>query len=337
MKLDLEASNRCQEAYKKIKGASNILLVAHERPDGDAVSCLGAMIDLCEQSGKNYLAFCSGAPINQYSFLPHIEKVIFQPDYFGAPLSVVTAKSDFKNFDLIIIFDCGSLARTGLAKKIRGRTESQFVIEFDHHPKNDEFSNLEIRNPEAVAATEILYYFFKVNKIKISKNIANCILTGILTDTGNFLYPLTSCEAVGIASEMLVHGANFQHIIKNIIHNKSLAGMKLWGLALSNLRINKKYNFAFSVLTLEEIDQFGANEDIFDSISGFLSNLYGVKGVMFLREEKDGRLKGSLRSAHPTIDVSKLAGMLGGGGHVKASGFVLDGKIEKAGEGWRIT
>ena len=170
------------------------------------------------------------------------------------------------------------------------------------------------------------------------KNIADCILTGILTDTGNFLYSATSQKSINIASEMLLYGARFPRIVKNTLYNKSLPAMKVWGLALNNLKINKKYNFAFSVLTLAEIEKFSSDEseDVFDSISGFLSNLYGVKGVLFLREEKGGKLKGSLRSAHPKVDVSKLASRLGGGGHAKASGFVLKGKIEKEGNNWVV-
>ena len=140
---------------------------------------------------------------------------------------------------------------------------------------------------------------------------------------------------------MLVYGAQFPLIVKNILYNKSLSAMKLWGLVLNNLQINSKCNLAFSTLTLEEIGRFDNSEDVFDSISGFLSNLYGVKAVLFLREEKNDltgiiQIKGSLRSSHPHIDVSKLAKIFGGGGHTKASGFVIDGRLEKNKNGWRL-
>ncbi|MDD5032448.1 MAG: DHH family phosphoesterase, partial [Patescibacteria group bacterium] len=285
MDLDKATTAKFLEVFQKIKEAENILLVTHERPDGDAVSSLCAMVDLCENLGKKYTAFCPGEPINQYSFLPHTEKIIFNK------MALASAKPllDFKNlaplensatwggdektssfltgFTLIIALDCGSLERTGLAGAIRGRGFNQFFIEFDHHLKNGNHSDLEIRKPEAVATTEILYYFFKANKIKITKNIANCLLTGILTDTGNFLYPLTSDKAVSIASEMLLYGARFPQIVKNTLYNKSLAAMKLWGRALTNLKINEKYNFAFSIMTLREMEKFSEDEDIFDSIS----------------------------------------------------------------------
>lgn len=340
MELDSATIDKYKEAYREIKEAENILLVTHERADGDAVSSLCAMIELLEQLGKKYLAFCPGQPINNFSFLPHTEKIAFGKFPFFSPgLAGKSLPMDFKKFTLIIALDHGSLERTGLGGQIREKDLGQFIIEFDHHPKNGDYSDLEIRKPEAVATTEILYYFFKTNKIRITRNMAHCILTGILTDTGNFLYPLTSDKAVGIASEMLLYGARFPQIIRNTLCNKSLTAMKVWGRALNNLKINKKYNFAFSVLALEEIEKLsgsGDNEDIFDSISGFLSNLYGVKGVLFLREEKEGKLKGSLRSSHPETDVSRLANLLGGGGHKKASGFVIEGRIEKKGNNWKV-
>ena len=390
MDLDKATTAKFLEVFEKIKEAENILLVTHKRADGDAVASLCAMISLCESLGKKYTAFCPGEPINQYSFLPYTEKIIFDKprtllktltarvkneggikeslqwdltpsermrgkSFFSSQRSEGRTLADFKDlaplekvgfeapsfltgFTLIIALDCGSLERTGLAREIEGRGFNQFFIEFDHHLKNGNRSDLEIRKPEAVATTEILYYFFKANKIKINKNIADCILTGILTDTGNFLYSATSQKSINIASEMLLYGARFPRIVRNTLYNKSLPAMKVWGLALNNLKINKKYNFAFSVLTLAEIEKFSSDEseDVFDSISGFLSNLYGVKGVLFLREEKGGKLKGSLRSAHPKVDVSKLASRLGGGGHAKASGFVLEGKIEKEGNNWVV-
>jgi phosphoesterase RecJ-like protein len=331
--MGIEMKEKFKEAFGKISKAKNILLVAHERPDGDAVASLCAMIDLFENYGKKYTAFCQGQPINHFSFLPHIEKIIFENIF---KISGENKKLNFHDFDLIITLDCGSLERTGLAEEIEKRQAGQFVIEFDHHPMIKKYSDLEIRKSEAAATAEILYYFFKANKIKITKNIANCLLTGILTDSGNFLYPMTSEETMSIASEMLLHGAKFPQIVKNTVHNKSLAAMKLWGMALSGLKINKKYNFAFSVLTLDEVEKNGGNDDIFDSISGFLSNLYGVNGVLFLREIEGGRLKGSLRSAHSNADVSALAVALGGGGHKKASGFVLEGKLKRDGESWKI-
>ncbi len=321
-----------KQAFVKIKEAKKILLITHVRPDGDALASLCSFADLMISLDKKYVAYCQDKPTASFMFLPHIENIISNKDIIV---------DNFSDFDLIITLDCANSNRTGLAEEIKKRNSNQFVIEFDHHPENEDFSDLAIRNDKAVATAEIIYYFLKANNIKINKNIANCLLSGILEDSGNFLYPGISDKTVNIASEMLTLGAQLPQILKNTLQNKSLSAMKLWGVVLNNLKINKKYNLAFSTLTLDEISLFDNDENTFDSISGFLSNLYGVKGVMFLREEKNSltgvrQIKGSLRSSHSTLDISKLANRLGGGGHPKASGFILPGQLEKVNNSWKI-
>lgn len=316
-----------EQAFYKIQKARNILLITHQRPDGDGISSLCLIMELAKYFKKQYTAFCSDAfNSDAFSFLSNVENI-----------TQTITSSEIKNFDLIITLDCGSLQRTGLAEELKNKKSNQFIIEFDHHPKVDDYCDLEIRMPEMSSTTEILYNFLKINKIKITKNIANCILTGILTDTSNFLHPNTSKQAISIASEMLMHGAYLSKIIKNTWRNKSLSDMKLWSQALNNLEINKKYNFAFSVLTLKDIQNANVNDDIYNAITGFLSNLHGVNAILFLREEKD-KIKGSLRSVHPDINVSKLASFLGGGGHAKASGFVIENcGIKKTKSGWAVS
>ena len=165
--------------------------------------------------------------------------------------------------------------------------------------------------------------------------MASCVLTGILTDTGNFLYPSTSPETVNIASEMLVRGAKLSQIMENTWRNKSIASMKTWGKAMSRLKINPQYNFGFTVLKSEDVPAEVTEEEL-EGMSGFLSNLNAVKAVMLLRELPDGRIKGSLRTSKPDIDVSKLARALGGGGHAKAAGFTVEGELKKTEKGWKI-
>lgn len=325
-------------AHKKIREANKILLLTHRRPDGDAVSSICAFTLFLDTLHKEYAAFCYDPPSSTFYFLENIEKINTAPPAFpdknkepGGP------EINFQDFEVIVVLDCGSLYRTGIGEEIlRHKNEDQLVIEFDHHPKVEDNGDLEIRMPEASSTTEVLYYFFRENNVVITKKMADCILTGILTDTANFLHPTTTQNAINIASNMLLRGAAFPKITKYTWQNKTLSSMKLWGTALDNLTINKRYNIAFTVLTLEEIKKYKEGEEIFDAIAGFLSNLSEVKAVLFLREEEKGKIKGSLRTSRPEVDVSKLAAFLGGGGHAKASGFMIEGNIEKTKKGWRI-
>jgi len=312
-----------QTAFQKIKAAENILLITHFNPDGDALSSLCAMIELVESLQKNYLAYCASLPGQAFSFLPKIEKVKNEID-------------DFEKYDLIISLDCGSLPRTRLQKEIKHRQPNQFYIEFDHHPKMDDYADLELRSPERASTTEQLYFFLQVNEVEISSTLALCLLTGLVTDTGNFFYPTTSQETISIASEMMRKGAKLPKIIEHIWYNKRLSVMKLWGLAMSRLQINKKYNIAFSILTIDDFSEHEATEDDIEGVSGFLSNLQDVKAVVLLRESTSGLVMGSLRTNQQNIDVSALARKLGGGGHPKASGFSVSGSLKKVGENWQI-
>ena len=317
-----------KKAYTKIKECKNVLVVTHQHPDGDALSSISAMSILLDKLSKKYTLFCIDSPPSFFSFLPNIEKIIKNTDF------------NFEKFDLIIVLDCGCAERSGIASRLKKRRTNQYIIEFDHHPKTDNYSNLEIRMSDKSSTSEIIYYFFKANSLIINKETANCILTGILTDTANFLHPSANIETLRISSSMLSYGASLPKITKKTQQNKRLSSMKTLGKVLDNLQINKNYNIAYSVLTLEEVidlkKEFKNEDDIFDLINNFLSNVKDVRAVMFLREEIYGKIKGSLRTNYQKTEVVSLARLLGGGGHPRACGFEVDGHIEKNEKGWRV-
>lgn len=315
---------KLKKAFQKIKEAKNILIATHDRPDGDGLSSLCFLICLLKSLNKKYIAFCKDAPPSNFNFLPFVDEIASNKNLI-----------DFKQYDLIIAVDCGSLKRTNLTQEINLKNQNQFIIEIDHHPQVEKYADLEIRDVKFCSTSEIFYFFAKQNKINLNKDLATCVLTGILTDTGNFLYSSTTPEAINIASEMLRYGIQFPLIIGSTWRNKSLSAMKVWGMAIDNLEINNKYNFAFSVLPNNIISESGISDDELDGVAGFLNNLYGVSGIMLLRQE-GAKLRGSLRSGNLATDVSKLAFFLGGGGHKKASGFVVDGKLEKKEGCWQI-
>ncbi len=322
----MNLKERNKKAYEQIKNAKKILLTTHGKPDGDAVSSVCTMMLLLTDLNKYFVTYCSDPAPEPLHFLPFTEKI-----------ETDINKVDFASFDLIVPVDCGSLSRTNLSVQIKNRNTNQYVVEFDHHPKVDDYADLEIRDPLAASSTEVLYGFFRDNDLKINKQVANCILTGILTDTGNFLYPSTTDKTINIASEMLLCGAKYPLITEETWRNKSIGAMKLWGKAIGALEINKKYNLAFTVIKYKDILESACNNAEMEGISGFLSNLYGINGLLLIRETADGTLKGSLRTTHPDIDISKLANRLGGGGHKKASGFVLHLGIAHGESGWRVS
>lgn len=337
-------------AWEKVCASNNILLVSHLSPDVDALSSLGAFIEILKDLNKNYLAFADGKN-DDYYFLPNEEEIIGNKNDL---LKIISHRfnqgEEIKNnflsfFDLVIVLDCGSIERTSLSDDINSIKDlmlDTLIIEFDHHLPVKTYADIEIKTSIA-STTEVLYHFISINEISINKPLATCLLAGILTDTANFLYPSVSSKTLEIASEMMVLGAQFPKLLSNTWRNKSFLEMKLWGLALANLKINKKYNIAFSVLPYEDLKNFKKifgmwSGDVFGDIVGFLSNLSEANIVLFLREEEIGKIKGSLRvgATDLDIDATKIASLFGGGGHKKASGFVFNGSIIKVGNNFKI-
>jgi phosphoesterase RecJ-like protein len=329
--MDSQTTQLYQTAFQRIEQADKILLVTHYNPDGDGLSCVCAMAEYLKLIHKDYFIYCYNQPAATFEFLPNIEQFNYHHEASELP-----EVPNFNNFDLILVFDCGSLSRTRLEVEIKTRTPNQFVIEFDHHPKIEDYADLEIRDHQAAATTELVYHFFKTNRLKMNRNIANCLLTGILTDTANFLYPSTSESTIKISSEMLSLGAKLPQITESTLRTKSLEAMKLWGKIMSNLQINPKYNLAITVLTQSDLNGGSINSEELEGLSNFLGNLYGVKAIMLLREEADGKIRGSLRTADQATDLTRLAHLLGGGGHAKAAGFTIEGKLIKSENSWRV-
>ncbi len=336
----MDYSLKYRQAYLKIKNSRRLLIISHVNPDGDAISSVCAFLELTSSLGVLADAYCHDKKVRAFSYLQGEADIILDKDKIK-PLT---------DYDTVVIVDCGSLSRTNLEEEILAVSKSvdrPYIIEIDHHPKIDDFSDLEIRQPDKAAAVEVIYNLLKENKVEFSKNLANCILTGLLTDTGNFLYSSSTDANFAIASEMLSYGAQFSKIVNNTLRNQNILTMKIWGITMDNLRINETYNLAYSVITKEDIDnllRLGSsseierylNYDVFGDIAGFLSSLSDVQAIMLLREDRDGRIKGSLRTSRNDVDISALAQKLGGGGHAKASGFVIEGHIIKTAAGWEI-
>lgn len=333
----MNLTEKLQTAYRQIRLAKRILIVGHTSPDADALSSVGAMIEIARSFGSDICAFADKKPLDIYSFIPN-EKFISSEE-----------PEDLCQFDAIVILDCGSISRTGLEARLRTLLKSEtegrlikrpYIIEFDHHQPMETYADLEIRLPDKASTTEIIYHFLKANSLEITKVLANCILIGLMTDTGHFLHANSSREAVAVSSEMLLCGASLPQIISHTVNNKSFASLKIWGRALENMHFNEETGLASSGLTALELQELlktgtALDTDIFGNIVSFLSALDGVKVALLLREEGD-KIKGSLRTNDDEIDVAAIARNFGGGGHKKAAGFSVEGRLSRTDKGWKV-
>ncbi|MFA6995387.1 MAG: DHH family phosphoesterase [Patescibacteria group bacterium] len=334
----MNLQEKLQLAYAKMQGAKRILVIGHTSPDADAIASIGAILEIAANLGLESYAYADKKPAGAYHFIPN------------EGLIVDEEPADLLAFDLIFILDCGSISRTGLEARIRtlikaaqeGRVlKRPYLIEFDHHQPQETYADLEVRLPDKASTTEIIYHFLQANNLTVSKSLANCILIGLMTDTGHFLHANSSREAISVSSEMLLRGASLPKIINYTVNNKSFSALKVWGRALENMQFNQETGLVSSALTAVELAELLPPEentpsvDLFGDIVSFLSALSGVRVALFLREE-EGRVKGSLRTNSEEINVARIAQNWGGGGHKKAAGFSLAGHLVKTEGGWKV-
>jgi len=305
--------------------ARKILIMVHQKPDGDALGSGLAFSEFLDTLGKANDFFSLGPIASSADFLPGRKKI--KSDFGKIALS---------DYDLLIILDCGDLKQTGIETELRALPPNLPIINIDHHRTNENFGVLNILDPESSSTAEIVFALFETLNFPISKDAATLLLTGLITDTANFSNPATTFASLEAAGKLLSRGAKLGEISSNVLQNKSLDVLKFWGIILSRLSENKELGVVTTVITKEDLDLANLDEEALDGVTNFLNNLKGAKIVLVLKALEDGKIKGSFRTTTPGIDVSRLAKTFGGGGHAKAAGFTIPGKLVKIEGGWRI-
>lgn len=313
-----EAFNKLQQF---IGENSEFIVACHRRPDGDALGSLLAMGAYLEFIGKKAVMYCFDAIPSYFQYLPGVETIKNSQDEFWSHTRAA------------IIIDCGDLTMPGIALEA---FVGKQIAAVDHHVSNPRYGKVNIVLPETAATAEILLQYFNSVNFVINKDVATCLLTGIYTDTDAFSNLGTTSESLAAASVLLKQGANFKEITANTMQNKTIPSLKIWGRALERLRMDHEKGIAVTVIREADLVECEATLDDTEGIASLLNHLADVKMSMVLREQGDGTVKGSLRTTNELIDVAKVAKLLGGGGHAKAAGFTVKGKIIETDKGWKI-
>ncbi|MDP1709478.1 MAG: bifunctional oligoribonuclease/PAP phosphatase NrnA [Candidatus Komeilibacteria bacterium] len=304
-----------------IASSPDFAVICHHRPDGDAIGSLLSLGCYLEGLGKKIGLYCFDSIPAYLNFLPGTERIKKECDDFWQAVSSV------------ILVDCGDLAMVGgPADCLKGKR----LAVIDHHISNPRYGEVNLIDPQVSATTELLGRFFQAMNFGIDKNLATCLLTGLYTDTDAFSNLATTPEALSMASLLLKQGANFKEITANTLQNKSIPALKLWGRALERLRLDTEKGIAVTVIRDSDLIECQAQVEDTEGIASLLNHLADVKMSMVLREQGDGTVKGSLRTTNELIDVSKIAKLLGGGGHMKAAGFLVKGHVLETEKGWKI-
>src|SRR2546425_3540384 len=298
-----------REVLKHIERRERFLLTSHARPDGDAVGSALACCQILRSMGKEAdVVLRDGVP-RVYRPLPFADRVV---------------QSDRVNgeYEAAVVLECDSIQRTRLLG-----LESRFLINIDHHLSGRPFAHVNWIDPKAVATAEMVYRLAREAGVRISCEIATCLYTAVLTDTGSFMFEGTNEHTFELARELVLAGADPAHCARNIYFGHSTAKMRLLGAALSVLQ--REGPLAWIWVTQEQMGRFGAREEDCEGLVNYALAIGDVEAAVFFRELPDRRFRVSLRSKGK-LDVARIAEAFGGGGHACASGCAVDGPLHAA-------
>lgn len=312
------------QLFELLSGCNRLLIVAHKKPDGDALGASTALAHRLIEIGKEVTLFCVDKPDKSYAYLNHYLDFTDDPKVFDG------------QYDALIVLDSSSLQYCGIDKLIDRLSPNCKVINFDHHKSNDGYGDLKVVDATASSTSEMMANFFYSNNQQIDSAIATSLMTGIMFDTAYFSNAATRLESYSIVSDLLSSGARATEIAKALLKNKKTPKLNLWGTALSRLKYNPRYNLAFTYLKKEDLLAAEVDTGAADGVINFLNSVCGdAEMIMILTQVDDQTIKGSFRSVK--TDVSKIANLIGGGGHKLAAGFTIQGKIVETEKGVKIT
>ncbi len=296
-----------KDIVEKIKETKSLALVAHASPDGDAVGSTLALALALRSLGKTVTILSKEVSPNHLSYLPLYEE-------YG------TVSSLWEETQVLVCLDCGNQARLSMERE--GFAEI-FKINMDHHVSNENYGDLNYVDSTSASTAEIIFEVIMALDVKLDEDMAKCLYTGIVSDTGSFQYPSTTAKTLNITAHLLETGLNFSSIQRALFATTPFKRVKLLGRALMTL---ESYLEGFVSTMYLEGEDFNILA-ISDRDSGNIVN-YGLEplecDVSILFKEADGALRVSVRTK-AQIDASALCGKFGGGGHVRAAGCNMEG------------
>lgn len=292
-----------------LKDVKSVGITGHIRPDGDCTGSVLALYNyIVENMPETDVDLYLEQPGSEFYYLKNIDKIKNTPED--------------KKYDVFFVLDCSSLDR--IEPFISCFNNASKTVCIDHHVSNTGFTDLSKIEPQASSACEVLYGTMDADKI--SRNVAECIYTGIIHDTGVFKYSCTSKKTMEIAGEMMEKGIDYSDIIDNTFYKKTYVQNQILGMALLESVLFYDGKCIFTTVTMDEMEFYGVTGRELGGIVEQLRLTDGVEVAIFLYQTGEEEYKVSLRSKKK-IDVAAIATQFGGGGHVRAAGYTAKGSV----------
>jgi phosphoesterase RecJ-like protein len=298
--------NEIATAAKLIREADTVALACHVGPDGDALGSMLALGLAARSEGKEVVA-SFGSPFSvpgNLSFLP--TEMVVPPEEFPAEPK------------LMVVFDAGSAER--LAELGANASKAEQLIVIDHHATHEDFGHVSVVDPKAAATGELVHDLLEELGWEVTPEIAQCLLTALVTDTGRFLYSNTSPRTLHLAADLVAAGAVPAEIGRHVYEEAPFGYLKAAGAALSRAHLDRERRVVSTTITEADLEMFGIDWGDIDNLIDTVRLAEEADVTVLAKVHADGRVKVSLRSRSDT-DVGALAVEMGGGGHRLAAGF----------------
>ena len=294
-----------KECADILREKDNILILTHANPDGDTLGSGFALCRALMKIGKICAVINADDIPKKYNYLfDDIVEIKFKPDYVVA-VDVATVN-------------------------LLGGLEEQYKIDMciDHHSTNTEYANLLLLE-DVPAACQIMYEGVLALGVEVDKKIADCLYTGLTTDTGCFRYDSTTAQTYRVAADLIDAGADNGRINRIMFETKSKTYARLERLAIESMRFYEHERVAVITVTQEMFQLTGSNAQETEGLAPLTRQIEGVEIGITIQERPDGTCKASIRTFE-SVNAAKLAACFGGGGHAQAAGCKFDCDVKEA-------
>ena len=284
----------------------SFLISSHENPDGDSIGSQLAFYKYLKNIGKNIKIYNKDKPTQKFHFLPNCE--------------ILSDIPPNEKFDVLVILDCSNSQRTVVENVEKKFAEK--IVNIDHHRDNSMFGDVNCVDVKAAATSQILYRFFKENNINCDNDMANCLLAGIMTDSGGFQFNNYDGTLYSIANDLIKCGADNKSLFRNLFTTTSVAAMKVRAKVWETLRFYENDKISIIRMPGKLYEEYGTDSSATEGMSNAVLGGEGIEVGIFLRYDEN-ETHFSLRSAGK-VDVGEIAAKADiGGGHKFAAGGTM--------------
>jgi phosphoesterase RecJ-like protein len=292
-----------------IDSAQKIVLAGHINPDGDTLGCVLALARVLRNAGKDVTAISADGVPDIYRWMPDTDHIV--------------TGTERRDFDLAIVCDAGALERIGRSV-IPAIESAPHLIDIDHHIADGVFGDIRILDVTAAATAELVWLLIDAlgklwNREIADRAVAECLMTGLITDTGSFRFLNVTPRTFALAARLQKLGAIPAPITERVFENKSYAGVKLLGRALEAVQRTEDGRVAWTHVRAEDFAELDATDADTEGIVNHVRGIEGVQVGILFREIPGKKVRISLR-ARDGSDVNRIANAFGGGGHELAAG-----------------